>query len=290
MYDIITLYPARPAGKNERMGTDMETTVSIWGVRGALPAADRAYMEYGGNTSCVSVSCGGGVLCFDAGSGLLGLMDRLEDAGRLDILISHVHMDHILGLYNLSACRVPEIHLYGEARRGAGFLEQLEAVTGRPYWPVGLKDLGGRVMVHEIAAGEHLTLPRQGGEIQVSTLRGNHPDGSLLYRAEIGGRSVTYTLDCEMGGSMADSLAAFAWGTSLLIWDANFTREDKQAGWGHSTWEEGLAVGRAAGAERILMTHYSRDYTDEFLRGQERLAQKECGACAFAREGMVIDL
>ena len=246
----------------------MGTTVSIWGVRGALPAADRQYMEYGGNTSCVSLNCGGGVLCFDAGSGLLGLMDRVKETDRLDILISHVHMDHILGLYGLIGCKAAEIHIYGEARRGVSFLGQLEAVTGRPYWPVGLKDMEGRVTVHEISPGDRLTLPREGGEILVSTLRGNHPDGSVLYRAEAGGRSVAYTLDCEMGGRMADALAD----------------------WGHSTWEEGLAVGRAAGAKRILMTHYSRDYTDEFLRGQERLAQKECGACAFAREGMVIAL
>lgn len=268
----------------------MKTTVSIWGVRGALPAADRAYMEYGGNTSCVSLSYGGGVLCFDAGSGFLSLMDSLGDAERLDILISHVHMDHIMGLYGLIGCKVPEIHIYGEARRGAGFLEQLETVTGRPYWPVGLKDMDGRVTVHEIAPGDRLTLPWEGGEIQISTLRGNHPDGSVLYRAETGGRSVTYALDCEMGGKMADSLAEFAQGTSLLIWDANFTRHDKQDGWGHSTWEEGLAVGRAAGAEQILMTHFSRDYTDGFLREQERLARGECGVCAFAREGMVIAL
>ena len=238
----------------------MKTTVSIWGVRGALPAADRAYMEYGGNTSCVSLSYDGGVLCFDAGSGFLSLMDSLGDAGRLDI------------------------------RRGVGFLEQLETVTGRPYWPVGLKDMDGRVTVHEIAPGDRLTLPWEGGEIQISTLRGNHPDGSVLYRAETGGRSVTYALDCEMGGKMADSLADFARDADLLIWDANFTRHDKQDGWGHSTWEEGLAVGRAAGAEQILMTHFSRDYTDGFLREQERLARGECGVCAFAREGMVIAL
>lgn len=268
----------------------MEMTVSFWGVRGALPAADRRYMEYGGNTSCVSLRYGGGVLCFDAGSGLLGLMDRLEETDRLDILISHVHMDHILGLYGLIGCRASEIHIYGEARRGVSFLGQLEAVTGRPYWPVGLKDMEGRVTVHEISPGDRLTLPREGGELRVSTLRGNHPDGSILYRAEAEGRSVAYTLDCEMGGRMADALADFARDAGLLIWDANFTRDDKQAGWGHSTWEEGLAVGRAAGAKRICMTHYSRDYTDEFLRRQERLAREEYSACVFAREGMEIVL
>ena len=268
----------------------METTVSILGVRGAFPAADRRFLEYGGNTSCVALRRGGSLLCFDAGSGLLELTDRLDGVRRLDILLSHVHMDHLLGLYGLSAFQVPEIHLYGEARRDAGLEQRLEAVTGRPYWPVGLRDLPAQVRFHEIAPGDRFTVPWDGEELRVSTLRGNHPDGSVLYRAETGGRSVIYALDCELGGPMADSLAEFARNTGLLIWDANFTRADKRAGWGHSTWEEGLAVARAAGAERILMTHFSRNYTDAFLREQERLAREENGACAFAREGMVIAL
>lgn len=268
----------------------METRVLILGVRGGLPAADRRFMEYGGNTSCVALRRGDNVLCFDAGSGLLGLTGRLDGVKRLDILISHVHIDHLLGLYGLSAFRVPEIHLYGEARRNAGFRDQLEAVTGRPYWPIGLGNLSAQVHFHEIIPGDRLTAPWEGGELRVSTLRGNHPDGSVLYQAETGGKSVTYALDCELGGPIAASLADFARGTSLLIWDANFTQADKRDGWGHSTWEEGLAVGRAAGAERILMTHYSRDYTDSFLEEQELLAGRESGACVFAREGMEIAL
>lgn len=268
----------------------METTVSVLGVRGAFQAADRRFLEYGGNTSCICLRRGGSVLCFDAGSGLLGLAGRLDGVRRLDILISHVHMDHLLGLYGLSAFRVPEIHLYGGARRDAGFGDLLETVTGRPYWPVGLRDLSAQVRFHEIAPGDRLTVPWEEGELRVSTLRGNHPDGSILYRAELGGRSATYALDCELGGNMADSLAEFARNTSLLIWDANFTQADKRTGWGHSTWEEGLAVGAAAGADRILMTHYSRDYTDSFLREQELLARRKNSACLFAREGMVITL
>lgn len=268
----------------------MKATLSVLGVRGALPAAGGQYAEYGGNTSCFSLDYGDGVLCFDAGSGLADLAGRLDRAGRLDIFISHVHIDHIMGLYFLSAFKVPEIHLYGEAREGVPFRRQLESVIGQPYWPVGIENLPARIMLHEIAPGDQVALPRAGGDLLVSTLRGNHPNESLLYRAELDGKRVTYALDCEMGGDMASALAEFARGSALLIWDANFTQADKRPGWGHSTWEEGLAVARAAGAERILMTHYSRDYTDSFLREQERLAKGELSACLFAREGMVIGL
>lgn len=269
----------------------METTLSVWGVRGALPVADRRFMEYGGNTSCISLTCGDEALCFDAGTGLSVLAGRLAGVKRLDILISHVHIDHILGLYALSALRGPEIHLYGEARQGVSFQKQLETVIGMPYWPIGLWDIPARVHIHEIAPGDQLLLPWEGCDgARVLTLRGNHPNGSLLYRAEVGEISVTYALDCEMSGEMFSRLAEFARGSGLLIWDANFTQADKRPGWGHSTWEEGLELARAAGVEKILMTHYDRGYTDEFLREQERLAQRESCACVFAREGMVIAL
>ena len=268
----------------------MGTALSVWGVRGALPSAGGQFSEYGGNTSCFSLNYGGGVLCFDAGSGLASLAEHLDGVRSLDILVSHVHIDHILGLYLLSGVKVPEIHLYGEARQGTAFSRQLEAVIGQPYWPVGLEDIRTRIRVHEITPEDCLTLPGEGGELRVSCLRGNHPNKSLLFRAELEGKRVTYALDCEMGGGMEEALAEFARGSSLLIWDANFTRADKRDGWGHSTWEEGLAVGRAAGVERILMTHFSRDYTDSFLREQEALARREYGGCMFAREGMVIAL
>lgn len=266
----------------------MSISLSVWGVRGALPVADRQFLEYGGNTSCFCLDYEEGLLCFDAGSGLIGRLP--EGTRRVDILISHVHVDHILGLYSLSALQGTEIHLYGGAQEGVSFRKRLETVLGRPYWPLGLDEMGERVQVHEIGPGDVFRPDGKEHGPRVSVLRGNHPGGSLLYRAEIGKVSVAYALDCEMDEEMISSLIEFARRSSLLIWDANFTRKDKKPGWGHSTWEEGLALGRAAEAERILMTHYSRDYTDTFLREQQQLAEKESGSCRFAKEGMVIVL
>lgn len=251
--------------------------------------ADRQFMEYGGNTSCIVLEYGNEVLCFDAGSGLCGLRSRLSGVERLHILISHVHIDHILGLVNLVSLKVPEIHLYGMGGGGCSFQKQLDTVIGVPYWPVILSNIGG-IHIHEIHPEEPFLLSGAGGGTKIQMLRGNHPGGSLLYRAEFDGRSITYALDCEMDEGMHSRLAAFAAGSSLLVWDANFVRADKQPGWGHSTWEEGLALRRASGAGRILMTHYARDYTDAFLQEQEILAQREDSACIFAREGMVIEL
>lgn len=267
-------------------------TVTAWGVRGAVPRAEAEFMEYGGNTSCVCVDCCGDLVVFDAGSGIIRLGEALTGQGRpkrVHILISHMHLDHILGLAGFSMLhdRDAEIHLYGEARDGVSFQCQLECLLGPPYWPLSLEDFPASIAVHEIGPGESFC---PAPELTVSTLRGNHPNQSLLYRLEGMGGSVVYALDCEMDGFMEPRLARFAQNCSLLIWDANFVQADLQRGWGHSTWEQGAALRKAANAEKALMTHFSHTYTDQFLREQERLAQAQDAALHFAKEGMELPL
>ena len=272
------------------MKTTQDWTVTVRGTRGAVPMADPAFLEYGGNTSCVSVRCGGELVVFDAGSGLLSLGSAPETGGgRIHILLSHLHLDHIQGLVGFQPLYDPnaDVRLYGEARGGTSFRAQLDRIFGPPYWPLGLEDGRARVDVREIGPGEPFSLSEG---LRVRTFRSCHPDGSLIYRLEGQGRSIVYTLDCELTAGLAPRLADFARDCDLLIWDANFTEADLQKGWGHSTWAQGLEMARASGAARVLMTHYDRSYTDAFLREQERLAREKWDTCVFAREGMELVL
>ena len=273
------------------MKTTQNWTARVWGTRGAIPIAAANFLTYGGNTSCLSVDCGE-LMVFDAGSGIVRLGEELVEQGgpkRVHIWISHLHLDHILGLVGFPLLHDPsaEIHLYGERRGGLSFREQLECIFTPPYWPLSLADFQANIIFHEIEPGG-AAFPAEG--LTVYALRGCHPNHSLIYRLEGAGRSVVYTLDCELTAPMTSRLTEFARDCDLLVWDANFVTEDLQKGWGHSTWEQGIEVGRAAGAKKVLMTHFSHTYTDRFLEEQERLAQQKSGACAFAREGMVINL
>lgn len=96
--------------------------ITVWGVRGSMPAASEEFLQYGGNTSCVSVDCGGFLAVFDAGTGLVQLGRRLKNSSikRIDLFFSHLHMDHVIGLYGFHPLHDPEmeIRLYGEAREG----------------------------------------------------------------------------------------------------------------------------------------------------------------------------
>ena len=74
--------------------------VTLWGTRGSLAAPGAETMNYGGNTSCVEVrSADGHLLVLDAGTGIRRLGDKVErDIRRVDVLLTHLHMDHIQGL------------------------------------------------------------------------------------------------------------------------------------------------------------------------------------------------
>lgn len=262
--------------------------VTVWGVRGSFPAPSADCMEYGGNTSCFSVDCGDTLAVFDAGSGLAGLGLRMAEPDgprRADIFLSHLHLDHVQGLVSFRPLFLPskEIHLYGMP----GLAEALDQMFSPPWWPVGLADLSADLQIHELRPGGAVSLP---GGSEVSALEGRHPNGCLVYRLDSGGRRLVYALDCEPDGAFARRLAEFARGAGLLIWDASFTEADLKPGWGHSTWQQGLALALAAEVSRVLMAHYSTSYNDAFLRAQEELARQMSSAVSFAKEGMVIEL
>ena len=74
--------------------------VTLYGTRGSIPAPGPETMRYGGNTPAVQVCAeNGAVLVLDAGSGIRRLGAQLSaTTTRVDILLTHLHMDHIQGL------------------------------------------------------------------------------------------------------------------------------------------------------------------------------------------------
>lgn len=273
--------------------------VRVWGVRGSIPVPRGDFLEYGGNTACISVDCGKRFVVFDAGSGLSALGGELSRSGRkrIHILLGHLHVDHCLGLFGFKPLHDPEaeIHIYGRGENGARLQEQLEALLGPPYWPLGLKDFPARIEIHDV---EPESIFKLAGEednsdgLCVHTLAGKHPNGSLLYGLKSDGRSIIHALDCEMDDEIFRKLREFSRNADLLIWDANFTEEDlsHSRGWGHSCWKQGIAMRQAAGVKMALMTHYSSEYGDEFVQEQERLAKLADASSCFAREGMEFEI
>jgi len=78
----------------------------------------------------------------------------------------------------------------------------------------------------------------------------------------------------------------------LVIYDTNFTEEELERfrGYGHSTWQQGIALCEAAGAKSFALFHHDKGRTDSQLGLMEKQAKSRMKTAFAARDGLVINL
>jgi phosphoribosyl 1,2-cyclic phosphodiesterase len=269
--------------------------VSFWGVRGTFPATGAAFTRYGGDTMCIEVECGDTRLILDAGSGLRALGAKLNQRdGEIaaHLLLSHLHLDHIMGLPHFEPFwrREARILLHVPEECLADDDGALFSVLRPPLFPIDASTLPSAIGVQEFKLGEPL-MPTPG--VIVRTLPVNHQGACAGIVVAWRGRKLCYITDHEHGDVEIDARLALAVeGADLLIYDATFTDAEMPAlrGWGHSSWEEGLRLMRRTGVKLLALAHHHPDRTDRAL---DRLAEQAAEVCAnvfFAKQGLSLTL
>ena len=91
----------------------------------------------------------------DAGSGIHRLSDFGAGVTRVDVLLSHLHMDHILGLGFFGALFQPdlEVHIWGPPSATFDLRARLSRYLSPPLFPVRLADLPCRLELHDVPRG-----------------------------------------------------------------------------------------------------------------------------------------
>ena len=277
--------------------------VTIWGCRGSLAAPGRQTVRYGGNTSCLEVcSDDGSFVVLDAGTGLRPLGRRLLELAppRIDLLLTHLHLDHLEGLGFFLPLWSAEttLHLWGPASPTRTLEERIARYLSPPLFPIDVSDVPATLVFHDVPAE-----PWELGGLRLSGAAVAHPGPTLGYRIESAGASLAYIPDHEpalgsdLGAVSSDWIPGFelASGVDLLLHDAQFTDDEysERVGWGHSSLTDAVTFARRAAVGRLVLFHHDPWHSDEELDALGRQAMAlwngSGAAPVLAREGMVID-
>ncbi len=272
----------------------------LWGTRGSVASAGPQTARYGGNTACVEVrSEDGTLLVLDAGTGIQRLGNELEaDLHRIDILLTHLHMDHIQGLGFFAPIfqRGCEIHVWGPPSPTQHLRARLTRYLSPPLFPIRLRDLRAEFEFHDAPQGRFTI-----GPFTVQADEVIHPGATLGYRVSENGRSLAYLSDHEPAlaadGSRGPSWISgmgIARNADILIHDAQYTQAEREErlGWGHSSVPEAIEFAQTAEVGQLVLFHHDPTRTDHQmdLLVAEAEALADGLAVTAAREGDVLVL
>jgi ribonuclease Z len=228
------------------------------------------------HTACLMLPEAGIVL--DAGTGFFRVRQHVVTQ-TLDILLSHTHLDHVMGLTFMLSTKwqkpIERIIVHGEAAKLAAVREHLlnehmfPAPLGCDWRPLenGPLTIGGARVTHFPVV---------------------HPGGCVGYRLDWPDRSMAYVTDTTAAKDA--KYVEHLRGVDLLVHECNF--RDGQEEWaektGHSSTTPVAQVAATAGAKRLVLVHLdSLDESDDPV-GIEA-ARKIFPAAEVGYDGMAID-
>lgn len=244
--------------------------ITFHGTRGSIATPGPETARYGGDTSCVSISGDDPthLVILDAGTGIrrLGITTN-QQVRRIDLFLSHLHLDHIVGLgFFAPLFRAGLVITITAPPSSTPLLDRLGRYLSPPLFPVRLRDVACDLRLEDAREGRATY-----GEFTISAAAIIHPDNAVGYRVESGGRAVAYLPDHEPALSPGfpalpawTSGAVIAEGADLLIHDAQYAPEEypEHLGWGHSDVLQAAAFADLAGARALALFHHDPAHDD----------------------------
>lgn len=243
------------------------------GTRGSYPTSKEENNGYGGSTPCIEIMHEDQKLILDAGTGILGL--NFQDyfaLDRIDILLTHLHMDHIQGLGFFKPLFFPgkEVHIWGPGGSTNSLYSRLNRFLSPPLFPLPLRDLPCELIIHEVTSSKFKI-----GHFDIQSEFIIHPGPTVGFRIECEGKVLTYIPDHEpmIGGldlyndDKWVSGYSIAKGADILIHDAQYTMDEYSSryGWGHSSTKIVVDFAERMKVKKLYMFHHDPEHSDDFL-------------------------
>ncbi|WP_404309895.1 MBL fold metallo-hydrolase [Neorhodopirellula lusitana] len=186
-------------------------------------------------------------VALDAGTGMFRLPERIQTS-TLDILLSHAHLDHVVGLTFLLGILyqrpVDVVRVWGEEEKLSAVRTHL---TSQYLFPVELP-----VQWCPIDELSEIELD----DCRVTWRQQNHPGGSVAYRIDWhDGKSLVYATDST--GDHDEATLNWMGGVDVLLHECNF--HDSQKEWaiktGHCYLQKVSEIAESVQPKQLLLTH-----------------------------------
>jgi ribonuclease Z len=245
----------------------------VLGTSAAMPSAERSHVGF--------VVQAGGSYLVECGPTIPWQLERagIDHRSIGDVLVSHVHVDHSLGL--------PLLFTSGELDGRSwplrvycpeSAVERLKTI-GRSCYPSQARLIEERVEWVGLPEGAPAERELPGGAY-LRSAPGKHGVPDLAYRIEYGGRSMVYSGDTAPAQAVVD----LAQGADLLLHDATWSEViDGRSSEDHSSCRQAGQIAAAAGVGRLGLVHLHKQY-----RGREAELRAEA-AEAFGGEVLIPD-
>jgi ribonuclease BN (tRNA processing enzyme) len=215
----------------------------------------------------------------DAGSGIRALSGSVgSEIRRVDVLVSHLHMDHIqgLGFFEPLFHEGRRVQIWGPPSTSGSLARRLGRYLSPPLFPVRLNEVASIVSCQDV-----INRTFDVGSFQVTGELVCHPDPTLGYRISCEGKTVAYLPDHEPQLGTATlprdqwlSGFSLAEGADLLIHDAQYTADEyrSRVGWGHCTVELAVRFAERVDASKLLLFHHDPAHSDDALEHMHAVA------------------
>lgn len=245
----------------------------FWGTRGSIASSGPETVRYGGDTAAIELLTEDDQLVvLDAGSGIRQLGNHIEKLHqRVDILLSHLHMDHVQGLPFFRPLLNPDVetHIWGPVSTTRDLRSRISRYLSPPLFPVRVRDLPN-VTFHDVTPSTFRL-----GSLEITADLITHPGSTLGYRISDGRSSVAYLSDHEPAfglGRIPDSpewVSGFdlSHGVEVLVHDAQYNEEEysRRVGWGHTSTTQLGAFTHLVEARRLVTFHHDPAHSDSEL-------------------------
>jgi ribonuclease BN (tRNA processing enzyme) len=236
------------------------------------------YDSITGNTCSVLIQTEEYDIILDAGNGIAKADRYISQDKPAYLFISHVHIDHIVGLHTLVKFKFRKgLRICGQS----GITALLNMFVEEPF-TVPFNKLPYPVTFMELKEGRH-TVP-----FPVECLPLVHPAPCFGYRLCLDKKVVAYCTDT----GICNNAVLLARNADLLITECGLKPGQESPEWPHLNPENAIYIAKKAHAKRLALMHFSAEVyrTLEERSKVQRRFEKKCPGLIAATDNLTITI